>query len=411
MSKVITDKKLIDEVLRKGVEKIYPSIGALEKILKSNKRIRLYCGYDATAPSLHLGHTVTLRKLAQFQALGHEVIMLIGDFTTMIGDPTDKTADRKRLTRKEILGNLKNYKKQVSKILKFSGENPAKVMFNSKWNNKLTPSELIDLASKFTVHQMLARDMFKQRIKSNKTIVLSEFMYPLFQAYDSVAMDVDLEVGGNDQTFNMLRGRDLMKTLKSKEKLVLAVKLLVVDPSGRKMGKTEGNMVVLNEKPGEMFGKIMSWPDEVIVSSLEFCTDLSIKEVEEISKQIKTKQLNPRDAKARLAREIVSIHHSKTVASDAEKEFNRVFKEKQIPSKLKSYKLPASQQDGQAKKLNILELLAKTKLAPSKAEAKRLVEQRGVKIDGKVVKDWKKEISLKSGMILQVGKRRFIKLA
>lgn len=406
MSKVITDKKLIDEVLRKGVEKIYPSIGALEKILKFNKRIRLYCGYDPTAPSLHIGHAITLRKLAQFQKLGHEAIMLIGDFTATIGDPTDKAAIRKRLTKAQIQKNLKNYKKQASKILKFSGKNPAKVMFNSKWNNKLTPSELIDLASNFTVHQMLARDMFKQRIKSNKTIVLPEFMYPLFQAYDSVAMDVDLEVGGNDQTFNMLRGRDLMKNLRNKEKFVLTTKLLI-GPRGEKMGKTEGNVINLNESSKEMFGKIMAWPDSLIFPGFELCTDLSATKISEIKKQ----KNNPRDDKTKLAREIVSIHHSKTVASDAEKEFNRVFREKQVPSRVTSYRLPASRQGGRVTSINILELLAETKLAPSKAEAKRLIEQGGVKVDKKVVKDWKKEIFLKSGMIVQVGKRRFIKMA
>ena len=224
MSKVITDKNKIKEVLEKGVEKIYPNAGALERVLRSGKRIRLYCGYDATAPTLHLGHTVTLRKLAQFQALGHEVIMLIGDFTTMIGDPTDKTAARKKLTRKEVLANLKNYKKQAGKILKFSGDNPVKLMFNSKWHDKLTFLNLIELASNFTVQQMVVRDMFKERIKKDKPIYLHEFLYPLAQAYDSVIMDVNLEVGASDQIFNMLCGRDLAGVLKNKEKLVLAVK-------------------------------------------------------------------------------------------------------------------------------------------------------------------------------------------
>jgi tyrosyl-tRNA synthetase len=402
MSKVITDKKLIDELLRKGVEKIYPSIGALEKVLKSNKRIRLYCGYDATAPSLHLGHTVTLRKLAQFQALGHEVIMLIGDFTTMIGDPTDKTAARKRLTRKEVLGNLKNYKKQVSKILKFSGKNPAKVMFNSKWNNKLTPSELIDLASNFTVHQMLTRDMFKQRIKSNKTIVLSEFMYPLFQAYDSVAMDVDLEVGGNDQTFNMLRGRDLMKNLRNKEKFVLTTKLLI-DSRGEKMGKTEGNVINLDESPKEMFGKIMAWPDSLIFPGFELCTDLSATKISEIKKQ----KNNPRDDKERLAREIVSIHHSKKSASAAEKEFNRVFKEGKKPTDIPEAKVKDKLSSTSA-------ILVETGLASSRSAASRLIEQGAVdiEIDGVIINKYReKEIAPKKGMIIRVGKRRFIKLA
>jgi tyrosyl-tRNA synthetase len=388
----------IKQVLEKGVEKIYPSKGALEKVLRSGKRIRLYCGYDPTAPSLHIGHAITIRKLAQFQELGHEVIFLIGDFTGMIGDPTDKTSPRKKLTRAQVNKNLKDYKKQASKILKFSGKNPAKVMFNSKWNDKLSFIDLINLASHFTAQQMIVRDMFRKRIKQDKLIFLSEFLYPLIQAYDSVVMDVDLEIGGNDQMFNMLRGRDLMRKLKNKEKFVLTTKLLA-DPRGQKMGKTEGNVINLDEKPKEMFGKIMAWPDSFIFLGFELCTDLSLEEIDKIKKQ----KNNPRDNKARLAREIVGIHHSKLAALKAEREFNKVFKEKKAPSKLKSYKLPV-------KKLSILDLLVKSKLVPSKSEAKRLIIQGAVKIDNKIIKNWKQKITPKKGVILQVGKRRFIKL-
>ena len=387
----------IKQVLEKGVEKIYPSKEALERKLKSGKRIRLYCGYDPTTPSLHIGHAITLRKLAQFQKLGHEVIFLIGDFTALIGDPTNKRATRKRLTRKQISKNFKNYKKQASKILKFSGKNPAKVMFNSKWNSKLSPDKLMDLAFNFSVQQMLVRDMFRERIKKDKQILLPEFLYPLFQAYDSVAMDVDLEIGGNDQTFNMLRGRDLIKNLKNKEKFVLTTKLLV-DPRGQKMGKTEGNVINLDEKPKEMFGKIMAWLDSLIFPGFELCTDLSIDEINKIKKQ----KNNPRDDKARLAREIISIHHSKSVAQKAEREFNRVFKEKKTPSAVRTFK--------SSDKTGILDLLVKTKLAPSKSEAKRLIQQKAIKIDNKIIKDWKQKITPKKGAILKAGKRKFIKL-
>ncbi|OGZ32084.1 MAG: tyrosine--tRNA ligase [Candidatus Portnoybacteria bacterium RBG_13_40_8] len=398
MSKIIADTNKIKEVLEKGVEKIYPSKEALEKTLKSGTRIKLYCGFDPTSPNLHIGSAVQFRKLAQFQKLGHEVIMLIGDFTTMIGDPTDKSAARKKITRKEILKNAKNYKNLASKILRFSGENPAKIMYNSQWNDKLTFVELIELASNFTVQQMIIRDMFQERLKKDRPIYLHEFLYPLTQAYDSVAMDVDLEVGGNDQTFNMLCGRDLMKVLKNKEKFVLTTKLLM-DPLGKKMGKTEGNMINLDEKPNEMYGKIMSWPDSLIFPGFELCTDLSIEEVN----QIKKKKNNPRDDKARLAREIVAIHHNKVVAQKAEKEFNRVFKERGTPSEVKSYKLGV-------KNLNILDLLFKTGLASSKSEAKRLVEQGAIKIDKSTVKDWRVKINIKKGIIIQAGKRKFIKL-
>lgn len=396
--KIVTDPNKIKEALEKGVERIYPSKEALEKVLKSGKRIRLYCGYDPTAPSLHIGHAITIRKLAQFQKLGHEIIMLIGDFTGMIGDPTDKITVRKKITRKEVLKNAKNYKKQAGKILKFSGQNPTKILFNSKWNDKLTFINLIELASNFTVQQMIIREMFQQRIKKKRPIYLHEFLYPLAQAYDSLAMDVDLEIGGNDQTFNMLCGRELMKILMNKEKFILTTKLLT-DPRGQKMGKTEGNVINLDESPKEMFGKIMAWPDSLIFPGLELCADLSMNEIN----KIKVRKNNPRDDKACLAREIVSIHHSKTAALKAEREFNRVFKEKKVPSKIPIKKLST-------KKLNILDLLVKIKLAPSRSEAKRLVEQKAVKLDNRVIKDWRKETIIKKGAILQVGKRRFIKL-
>lgn len=390
------NKQGIQEVLIRGVERIYPSKEALEKRLSSGKKLKIYCGYDPTAPSLHIGHAITLRKLAQFQKLGHEIIMLIGDFTGMIGDPTDKSAARKRLTRKEVLDNAKNYQKQASKILSFSGKNPAKILYNSQWSDKLTSKELIELSANFTVGQMLVRDMFQQRIKNNKPIFLHEFLYPLFQAYDSVVMDVDLEVGGNDQTFNMLCGRDLLKALKNKEKFVLTTKLLV-DPTGKKMGKTEGNIVNLDEEPKEMFGKIMSWSDELISLGLELCTDLSMEDIKEIEK------LNPRDAKARLAKEITAIFHSQKEADQAEKEFEKVFKNKEKPSDIPTKKLSV-------KKMNITELLVQIKLASSKGEARRLIEQGGVKINSKKITDWKKEIGLESGMVIQAGKRKFVKI-
>jgi len=392
----------IKEVLTRGVENIYPSGQALEKKLKSGQKIRLYCGYDPTAPTLHIGHAITIRKLAQFQALGHEVIFLLGDFTGLIGDPTDKSKTRPKLTREQLLKNSTNYKKLASKILSFSGKNPAKILYNSQWGDKLSFRGLIEIASNFTAQQTIARDMFKKRIQQGKDLYLHEFLYPLAQAYDSVAMDVDLEIGGNDQMFNMLAGRTLMKKMKNKEKFVLTTKLLV-DPSGQKMGKTEGKMVTLDAPANEMFGQIMSWSDEIIALGLELCTDMPIEEVNQIIQQIKQDKMNPRDAKARLAREIVTIHYSKPSAIKAEKEFNRVFKDKEKPSQIPTYKLAA-------KKYSILDLLVQTKLAPSKAEAKRLIEQGGVKIDNKTIKDWQKEITTKAGLIIQVGKRKFARI-
>jgi len=405
MRRIFIGSEKIKEVLGRGVEKIYPSREELEKLLVSGKKIRLYCGYDPTAPSLHIGHAITLRKLSQFQNLGHEVIMLLGDFTGMIGDPSDKTAARKRLTRKEVKENLKNYKKQASRILNFSGPNKAKILYNSKWNDKLRFAELIDLASNFTVQQMTTRDMFQERIKNNKPIYLHEFLYPLTQAYDSVAMDVDLEIGGNDQTFNMLCGRDLMKILKNKEKFVLTTKLLK-DPTGKKMGKTEGNMINLDEESSEMYGKIMSWPDSLIIPGFELCTDISISEIKNIKNQINHNSMNPRDAKAKLAFEIVKIHHGEMIAKKAQQEFDRIFKEKKEPSEMSIYKL--------IEPINILTLLFEKGLVVSKGEAKRLIKQGAVEENGRVINNYYELISPKTkedgGTIIRVGSRKFIKL-
>ena len=400
MEKVIVDTSRIKEVLEKGVENIYPTKDALEKVLKSGKRIKLYCGFDPTSPSLHIGNAIQLRKLAQFQRLGHEVIFLIGDFTGLIGDPSDKTATRKKMTRKKLMQNQKNYKKQAGKILNFSGKNPAKALHNSEWSHKLRFDDLIELASNFTVGQMIIRDMFQERIKKNKPIYLHEFLYPLAQAYDSVAMDVDLEIGGNDQTFNMLCGRDLMKILKKKEKFVMTTRLLA-DPSGKKMGKTEGNIVNLDENPNEMYGRIMSWPDELIIPGFELCTDFSFEETNKISIEIKDGGLGPRDAKARLAREIVAIHHNEKAAKAAEAEFNKVYVKGGVPTKPKNFKVEITEN------LNITDALTATKITPSKSEAKRLIEQGAVEIDGLIVKEWKAPAKFKPGTIIRVGKRKF----
>jgi len=387
----MSQEEKIKEVLTRGVENIYPNPQALEEKLKSGQKIRLYCGFDPTAPTLHIGNAIQIRKLAQFQKLGHEVIFLIGDFTGMIGDPTDKSKTRKRLTREQVLKNSEKYKDQASKILDFSGENPAKVMYNSEWSDKLGFLDLIELASNFTAQQTLARDMFKKRIEDGKDLYLHEFLYPLIQGYDSVAMDVNLEVGGNDQMFNMLAGRTLMKKMKNKEKFVLTTKLLV-DSAGQKMGKTEGNIVNLDEEPNEMFGQIMSWPDELILPGFELLTDMDIEKIG-----------NPRDDKAKLAKEITRIFHSKEKAEQAEKEFNRVFKDKDKPTNIPIFK-------AKSEKIKLIDLLTESKLASSKSEARRLIEQGGVRIDNKVIKDPTAEITPKNNITIQVGKRNFIQI-
>ncbi len=407
MAQPITDPRIISEVLERGVEQIYPNKEALAKKLMSGKRIRLYCGYDPSATALHIGNAISLKKLGEFQKLGHEVIFLVGDFTGMIGDPTDKSAARKQLTRKEVLYNCRHYKQQASAYLNFSGKNAAKIKYNSRWNDKLRFSDLIKLASHFTVQYMIQRDMFQERLKEERPIYLHEFFYPLTQGYDSVAMDVDLEIGGNDQMFNMLCGRDLLKAMKGKEKFVLTMKLLT-DETGKKMGKSEGNVINLNETPENMYGIVMSWPDGILASALELCTNLPLDEVKKIATEIKSGQVNPRDLKMRLAFEITKINHGEKKAQIAQEHFIKTVQKKEMPEEIPTHHVKAD-------KINILDLLVDTKLAASKGEAKRLIEQGGIKIR-KGVKDFaiinlpNEEIAITEEIIIQRGKRQFVKI-
>lgn len=403
MEKIITDEKIIDEVLSRGVENIFPSKEELKKVLISGKRIKLYCGYDPTAKSLHIGNAISINKLGQFQKLGHEVIFLIGDFTGTIGDPTDKSAARKKLTREEAVENSKNYMKQASGYLKFDGENPAKVMYNSQWSDKLNFKDLIELASNFTVQQMIQRDMFQKRLEEEKPIYLHEFLYPLAQGNDSVAMDVDLEVGGNDQMFNMLCGRDLQKTINNKEKFVLTMKLLA-DETGKKMGKSEGNVVNLDENPKDMFGQIMAWSDGLIVLGFELATNISTEELNEIKEQMK-EGTNPRDLKLKLAFEITKINHGEDAASEARDYFIKTFTQKEIPENIEVVPSPVPN-------IKLIDYIVEAKLANSKSDARRKIEQGGVSIDGEKITDYDFELNseLHNEKILKVGKKDFVKI-
>jgi len=402
-----TNPKKIKEILSsRYIEKIWPSKKTLREVLESGKRLTIYIGVDPTAPRLHLGHSTNLFLLKKFQKLGHEVIFLVGDFTAQIGDPTGRISLRKPLGRKEILENCKNYKNQAGKILDFkSGENPVKIKFNSSWLSKLSLEEVINLAAKITVGQMTKRDMFQRRIKEEKEIYLHEFLYPLLQGFDSVAMNVDIEIGGNDQTFNMLVGRNLVKDYQKREKLVITTKLLINPKTKRKlMSKSEGNFISLDEKPEEMYGKIMALPDEVIIICFNLCTEIPDKEVKKIEKSLREKKMNPREVKAKLAREIVSIYCGRSKAKNAQEEFNRVFREKKIPSFLPAFIVPH-------KFYLLVNLLLDLNLAKSKSEAKRLILQRAVKIDGKTMEDWQKKIKIRDGTIIRVGKRRFVRIS
>jgi len=402
MSSIITDPKRIEEVVNRGVELIYPDKKDLIDLLASGKKIKIYCGFDPSAPSLHIGNAILINKLSQFQQLGHEVIFLIGDFTGMIGDPTDKSAARKKLTSKEVKENSKYFQKQASVYLDFSGDNPARVEYNSSWLSSLNFEDLIELSSHFTVGRMIQRDMFQERMKQEKPIHLHEFLYPLAQGYDCVALDVDLEVGGNDQMFNMMAGRDLMKTLKGKEKLVLTSKLLA-DSEGKKMGKSEGNAVFLDSNPRDVYGAVMSWADEVIVPGFELATQVPMAEITKMESGLKSGQENPRDLKMKLALEITRIIHGEKEAESAQNDFVKTFQKKEVPEEIDLIKLKES-------KYSVLDLLVESGLVESKGMARRLVEQGGVKIDRKSVLDPQEEVDVSSEVLVQKGKRHFLRV-
>ena len=402
MTKGKIKKEQINEILNRGVSNLYPNYKDLEKKLNSDKPLRVYCGFDPSAGSLHIGNAIALVKLRQFQEAGHKVIFLIGTFTGMIGDPTDKTATRKQLTREEVLHNASNFKSQASAYLNFDGDNAAEVRFNHEWQDSLSFKDLISLASNFTVQSMIQRDMFQKRLQEEKPIFLHEFFYPLAQAYDSLELDVDIEVGGNDQMFNMLCGRDLLRAVKNKDKGVVTMKLLT-DSEGKKMGKSEGNIVMLDEDYNDMYAKVMSWPDNVLESAFELCTFLDWEE----SKNIISNINNPRDAKMRLAWEITKINHDKEKADLAQEHFIKTVQNKEIPVEMPNIEIKKGN-------YSLIDLLLFCNLSGSKSEARRLIVQGGIKLgygqDLKVQQDINEKIDIKDDLIIQRGKRQFIKL-
>jgi len=374
----------IEMVLERGVSEILPSKKGLEKLMRA-KKITLYQGFDPSSSSLHIGNLIGIRKLAQFQRLGHKVIFLIGDFTGMIGDPTDKSASRKRMTREEVLKNAQGYKEQISKVLEFEGPNAAEIKYNSEWLSKLSFEEICELASNFTAQQILERDFFQDRLKKKKPIYLHEFLYPLMQGYDCVAMDVNLEVGGSDQLFNMMAGRTLMKTLKGKEKYVLTMKLLE-DTTGKKMGKTEGNTINLTDAPEVMFAKIMALPDTLIRPGIELLTDLSLDEIA---------AEKPMVAKKKLAFEVVSQVFGTSSARSAQNSFEKTFQEK----------MPDYSQTVNFKNDLVSTI---TQVVKSKSEAKRLIIQGAVDVNEKT--ETSPTLKIKVGDKLKVGQRIFVKV-
>jgi len=392
-------------IIRRGVDEIIPEdelIQKLERSRQQNQPLRIKEGFDPTAPDIHLGHMVTIRKLKQFQELGHQVIFLIGDFTGMIGDPSGKSETRPRLTKEEVMKNAETYKEQIFKVL-----DPEKTIidFNSRWCSALHFEEVLILTSKYTVARMLERDDFQKRYQEGRAITIMEFLYPLVQAYDSVALKADVELGGTDQKFNLLVGRDIMREYGLEPQIVITMPLLVGLDGVEKMSKSLGNYIGINEPPEEMFGKTMSLPDHLIYTYFELATDVPNAELAKIKQQLKDPEVNPRDLKARLGREIVRIYHSEQAAKRAEEEFNRVFRQREIPTEIPEHII--SKTDG---KIWIVRLMTSAGLTKTNAEARRLIEQGGVSIDGKRISDVNLEIEPEKDFILKVGKRKFLKV-
>lgn len=397
----VTDKMLLHNILSRGVADIIPA-DEFERKLRAGERMRLYLGVDPTGPFIHLGHAVILWKMRELQQLGHEIILLLGDFTARIGDPTGKDAARTTLTHEEILQNAQTYKEQAAKILDFDDpENPALLKYNAEWLDSLRFQDILELSARFTVQQMMERDMFENRLNEGKPIYVHEFLYPIMQGYDSVAMDVDMELGGNDQLFNMLAGRTLQKEMNKREKVVMTMQLLP-GLDGRKMSKSYDNIVGISDEPNEMYGKLMSLEDQFITQYFELCANASEEEVESVKKELDG-GANPRDVKMRLARVIVELYHSADAATTAEAEFIKIFQQKDRPTDIAEYTMTDAD-------TTIIELLVNSVLASSKGEARRLIEQGGVKVnDTKVESIDFAEFS--SGDVIQVGKRKFIRLA
>ena len=388
--KIDTNSKKIKEILNRGVEKIIEKESLLKK-LKSGKKLRIKHGIDPTGPKIHIGRAFQLWKLRAFQELGHQIVLIIGDFTAQIGDASDKQTMRKPLSEKEVKKNMKDYKKQIAKILDMK-----KVEFhcNSKWLNKMKIKELLNLKMKFTAQQMIQRRNFKERWNQGKAIGLHELDYPLFQGYDSVAIKADVEIGGFDQLFNLKVGREVQKIFGQKSQDIMALKMLS-GLGGRKMSTSWGNVINILDAPDEMYGKIMSMKDELIKDYFETCTRIPLDEIKKIK--------NPRDAKKRLAREIVKIYHGEKKAKTAEYEFNRIFEQKKLPSKIPIFTTSK-------KVYPILDLLFDSNLLSSKNEAKRVILQKGVKINNVLKISWNEKISLKNNMVIRVGKRKFLKI-
>lgn len=388
------------EIIKRGTVEIIDEKSLITKLEESAKKrapLIIKAGFDPSAPDIHLGHTVLLRKLKHFQELGHRIVFLIGDFTAMIGDPSGRSAIRNRLTEKEVNENAKTYKKQAAKILDIKR---CEVAFNSKWLKNITLADFLDIASRQTIARILERDDFSKRYNEGKDISMLEFIYPLLQAYDSVILKADVELGGTDQKFNLLMGRALQRRYEQPEQIVITMPLLEGTDGARKMSKSYGNYIGIDEPAKDMFGKIMSVSDELMWKYYELLTDTPMDEISQMRDNA-----HPMDAKRRLAKEIITLYHNSKDALLSEREFDNVFSRRNLPNDIQTYKGSHLE-----KKLWICKLLSVTGLAVSNSEARRLVKSGAVTIDGEKMLDENVQIEIKDGMIIQVGKRRFLKI-
>ena len=374
----------------------------IERSIKTKKPLRIKLGCDPSRPDLHLGHSVVLRKLRQFQDLGHQAILIIGDFTGMIGDPSGKSKTRPALSLEETRRNGQTYFEQATKVLASAG---IQMLYNSEWLGKMSFADVIVLSSKYTVARMLERDDFTERYKSGEPISVQEFLYPLAQAMDSVAIQADVELGGTDQKFNLLVGRDIQREYGQEPQVTLTMPILTGTDGTEKMSKSLDNYIGLNDPPRDIFGKTLRIPDELIYSYFELASNVSNKDLAAIKSELSKPGTNPRDLKRRLARTLVQMYHSREAASQAEEEFDRIFVDKSLPDAVTEFRL----NEGNGIQ-SLVDLMARAQLVSSKSDARRLIEQGGVTVDGEKVTDWKAPVPAKKEFILKVGKRKFLKV-
>jgi len=395
-------------IIRRGAAEIVPEEELKDKIAQSlaeKRPLRVKLGLDPSAPDIHIGHTVVLHKLRQFQELGHHVQLVIGDFTGRIGDPTGKSETRKQLTEEDVLRNAATYREQIFKIL---DPEKTEVVFNSTWLAPLSFSDVIQLAARTTVARMLERDDFTKRYQSGQPISLHEFFYPLMQGYDSVALNSDVELGGTDQKFNLLMGRHLQKEFGQPGQVALMMPLLEGLDGVQKMSKSLGNYIGIHEEPNEIYGKAMSIPDELMLRYYELATDIGNEELEQLAEGLRGGTVHPRDAKMRLARTLVRMYHGEEAARAAEEHFRRVFQERELPDEIPVADLSRTELEGG--RIRLVRLLVALGLASSNGEARRSIAQGAVRVNGGKIEDANAEVSVGEGDVVQVGRRKFARI-